>query len=146
LPATPPILWVMAIAGWFVLLIESVFAAPLWAATLAFPGGDGWVSQRAIAGYMVMLSLFSRPTLMVCGFFASMLLMIVMSKVLMFLFIPAMASQLGGGALVAILGFFGIMAVFVLTLIQIAHRSYGLIHEIPDKLPRYIGGGHENLG
>lgn len=145
LPATPLIIWLLGIAGWFVLLIEAVFAAPLWAASHAMPEGDGFVGQRAQAGYMVMLSLLLRPLLMLAGFFASMPLMIVMGKVTMLLFYPFMSSMIGG-SLTGIMSFIGVMAVFTGLIIQIAHRAYGLIHEIPDKIFRFIGGGVENLG
>ena len=145
LPATPLILWIMGVAGWFVLLIEAIIAAPIWAATHAMPEGDGFVGQRAQAGYMVMLSLFLRPTLMVFGFFAAALLMIVMGKVVGFLFLPAMASMIGD-SLSGLLTFVAMIAIFSLLLVQIAHRCYGLIHEIPDKVLRYVGGGAENLG
>jgi len=145
LPATPLILWVMGIAGWFVLLIEAVIAAPIWAASHAMPEGDGLVGQRAMAGYMVMLSLFLRPTLMLFGFFAGMVLMIVMGKVVSLLFIPYMSSMTAD-KLSGIATMFGMMAIFTALIIQIAHRAYGLIHEVPDKVLRYIGGGAESLG
>ena len=145
LPATPLILWVMGIAGWFVLLIEAVIAAPIWAASHAMPEGNGFVGQRAMAGYMVMLSLFLRPTLMIFGFFASMVLMIVMGKVVSLLFIPAMSSM-NAGHLSGVVTLFAMLGIFTGLIVQIAHRAYGLIHEVPDKVLRYIGGGAENLG
>lgn len=145
LPATPLILWIMGVAGWFVLLIEAVIAAPIWAASHAMPEGNGFVGQRAMAGYMVMLSLFLRPTLMIFGFFASMVLMIVMGKVVSLLFIPAMSSM-NAGHLSGVITLFAMLGIFAGLIIQIAHRAYGLIHEVPDKVLRYIGGGAENLG
>lgn len=145
LPATPLIIWLLGIAGWIVLLIEAVFAAPLWAASHAMPEGDGFVGSRAMAGYMVMLSLLLRPFLMLAGFYASMPLMIVMGKITLLLFYPFMTSMIGD-SWTGIMSFIGIMAVFTGLIIQIAHRAYGLIHEIPDKIFRFIGGGVENLG
>lgn len=145
LPATPLVIWLLGVAGWFVLLVEAVFAAPLWAASHAMPEGDGFVGQRAQAGYMVMLSLLLRPILMLAGFYASMPLMIVMGKITLLLFYPFMTSMIGD-SLTGIISFVGIMAVFTGLIISIAHRAYGLIHEIPDKIFRFIGGGVENLG
>jgi len=145
LPATPMILWIMGVAGWFVLLIEAVIAAPIWAASHAMPEGNGFVGQRAMAGYMVMLSLFLRPTLMIFGFFSSMVLMIVMGKVVSLLFIPAMSSM-NANYISGLVSLFASLAIFTTVIIQIAHRAYGLIHEVPDKVLRYIGGGAENLG
>tara|TARA_R110001592_G_scaffold363387_1_gene686826 strand:- start:12748 stop:14982 length:2235 start_codon:yes stop_codon:yes gene_type:complete len=145
IPATPMILWIMGVAAWFVLLIEAVIAAPIWAASHVFPEGNGLIGERAKAGYMVALSLFLRPTLAIFGFIAGMLLVIVMAKVLMLIFLPAMSGMLGD-SLSGVVTLFAILAIFTMVLIQIAHRSFGLIHEIPDKVLRYIGGGQENLG
>lgn len=145
LPATPLVIWILGIAGWLVLLIEAVFAAPLWAASHAMAEGNGFIGQRAQAGYMVMLSLLLRPVLMLSGFYASMPLMIVMGKVTLLLFYPFMTSMIGD-SLSGIMSFIGVMAVFTGLIIQISHRAYGLIHEIPDKIFRFVGGGVENLG
>jgi conjugal transfer/type IV secretion protein DotA/TraY len=145
LPATPLILWVLGVAGWFILLIEAVIAAPIWAASHAMPEGEGFVGQRAMAGYMVLLSLFLRPTLMLFGFFCSMTLMIVMGKVIVMLFVPFISSMTSQ-YLIGIVTFFASLGILTTLLIQVSHRCYGLIHEIPDKVLRYIGGGAENLG
>jgi hypothetical protein len=145
IPSMPMILWIMGVAGWFVLLIEAVIAAPIWAASHIFPEGNGFVGERAKAGYMVALSLFLRPTLAIFGFIAGMLLVIVMAKVLMLIFLPAMSGMLGD-SLSGVVTLFAMLAIFTSVLVQIAHRSFGLIHEIPDKVLRYIGGGQENLG
>lgn len=145
LPATPMILWIMGVAGWFVLVIEAVIAAPIWAVSHAMPEGQGFVGQRALAGYMVILSLFLRPILMLFGFFAAMLLIIVMGKVVGILFLPAMSSMIGD-TLSGIVTLAAMLAIFTAVMVQIAHRAFGLIHEVPDKVLRYIGGGAENLG
>lgn len=145
LPAVPLILWVMAAAGWFVLVIEAVVAAPIWAASHAMPEGNGFVGQRAQAGYMVILSLFLRPTLMLFGFFASMLLSLVMVKLLMVLFVPFLSTRVGSDTTAVVWTLAGLF-IFALILAKVTHKAFGLIHEIPDKVLRYIGGGQENLG
>lgn len=145
LPATPMILWIMGVAGWFVMLIEAVIAAPIWAVSHAMPEGSGFIGERAKAGYMVALSVFLRPALAIFGFFASMLLVIVMLKVVMLIFLPAMSGMIGdsiSGVATAV----AMLGIFTVLIIQIAHRAFGLIHEVPDKVLRYIGGGSENLG
>lgn len=145
LPATPMILWIMGVVGWFTMLIEAVIAAPIWAASHAMPEGNGFVGQRAMAGYMVCLSVFLRPTLMILGFFASMVLIIVMAKVVILLFVPFMSGMLGDH-LTGIVSLFAMLSIFTVLMVQISHRCFGLIHEVPDKVLRYIGGGAENLG
>ena len=122
-----------------------MIAAPIWAASHAFPEGQGFIGQRAQAGYMVILSLILRPTLMLFGFFASMTLLIAMGKVIMALFLPFMSGMLGDTA-AGIASFLALGTIFALLLVQITQRCFSLIHEIPDKVLRYIGGGAENLG
>jgi hypothetical protein len=39
-----------------------------------------------------------------------------------------------------------VFTIFAMLLIQVTQRCFSLIHEIPDKVLRYIGGGAENLG
>lgn len=145
LPATPMILWIMGVVGWFTMLIEAVIAAPIWAASHAMPEGNGFVGQRAMAGYMVALSLFLRPTLMIFGFFSAAVLIIVMGKVVALLFIPAMSGMIGD-SLAGVVTLFAMLSILIVVMVQIAHRAFGLIHQVPDKVLRYIGGGAENLG
>jgi conjugal transfer/type IV secretion protein DotA/TraY len=61
----------------FVLIIEAVIAAPVWAANHVMP-------EASKNPYMVMAFLFLRPTLMIFAFFASLIVMIAIGKVAMF--------------------------------------------------------------
>ncbi len=144
-PAIPLVFWILGIAGWFVLVIEAVVAAPIWAASHAMPEGEGFIGQRALQGYMVLLSLFLRPTLMLFGLYSSILLMIVMGKIIAFLFIPFMSSMLGP-TIVGVIAEIVMLAIFCILNVVVAHKCFGMIHELPDKVLRYIGGGAENLG
>lgn len=145
LPAQPLVIWILGVLGWYLLIIESVIAASLWAVSHAFPQGQGFASEQSRQGYMVMISVLFRPVLMIAGFFAGMILMIVMGKVTQLLFIPSMSSMLGG-TVIGIASFAAMIAIYIAIIVQIANRCYGLTHEIPDKVLRYIGGGQENLG
>jgi len=144
LPAIPLILWILGVTGWFILLIEAVVAAPIWAASHAMPEGRGIVGQRAMAGYMVILSLILRPTLMVIGFLTSMGLMIAVGKVTQFAYVPSMRSMMGDGYIGLISVSFGLV-IFIVLMIQVAHRTFSLQHELPDKVLRFISGGGEQL-
>jgi hypothetical protein len=104
-----------------------------------------FIGQRAMQGYMVLLSLFLSPTLMLFGLYASILLMIVMGKVIAFVFIPFMSSMLGP-TVVGVVAELAMLAIFCILNVVVAHKCFGLIHELPDKVLRYIGGGAENLG
>ncbi|MEN1726590.1 DotA/TraY family protein, partial [Pseudomonas aeruginosa] len=65
-PMIPFITWTTSIVNWFVLVLESVIAAPLFAVAHIHPDGDDTVG-RAGQGYMMILSLVMRPALMLFG-------------------------------------------------------------------------------
>ncbi len=71
LPALPFILWMAAVAGLMVLMVEVMVAAPIWFVAHAIPEGDGIAGQHGRQGYMMYLSVIFRAPLMVIGFFAS---------------------------------------------------------------------------
>ncbi|MFK5948059.1 MAG: DotA/TraY family protein [Methylococcales bacterium] len=71
LPALPFILWMSAVAGLMIMVVEVMVAAPIWIVAHALPEGDGMAGNQAKQGYMMYLSLTFRAPLMVVGFFAS---------------------------------------------------------------------------
>jgi hypothetical protein len=62
----------MAVAGWLVMLAQSMVAAPLWAAAHAMPEGEGFAGERAKQGYMLLMNVAIRPILLVIGFVLAM--------------------------------------------------------------------------
>ena len=145
LPTMPFILWMMGLAGWFILYIESLIAAPIWAAAHAINSGGDAVSQNAKTGYMLLLSMFLRPTLMLFGFFGSFFVTILMGKLIQVFFIP-MVLSVSGDRTIGLVSVISFSIILTMLMITIAHRAFGLIHEIPDRILRYIGGTHETLG
>lgn len=145
LPLIPWILWMLALAGWLVLVIEALVAAPVWAAAHSIPEGNSAVNNHARAGYMILLSLFMRPTLMLFGLFASFFVVILITKASLIAFIPA-ATSASGSNVVGVVSIVAYLVILASLMISIAHRAFGLIHEIPDKVLRYISGGVEQLG
>jgi hypothetical protein len=71
LPSVPYVLWTMGIISWVILVIETVVAAPIWAAGHAVPEGEGMAGQHGRQGYLLFLGVLMRPALMVIGFFAA---------------------------------------------------------------------------
>lgn len=67
LPALPVIFWCRALVTWIVLVIEAMVGAPFWVAAHAFPEGVGLAGQHARQGYLIVMDLFIRPTLLVVG-------------------------------------------------------------------------------
>lgn len=144
LPMLPYILWLGVVLGWAILLIEAVVAAPLWAIVHLAPDGDGVVG-RGGQGYMLVLSLVLRPPLMIIGLVAAFVLMKPIGYLVNSTFIGAFTMGVSPG-------FFGLTQaiagciIYAVLMITIVQRVFSLIHVIPDRLLRWIGGGGGELG
>ncbi|OYR17600.1 conjugal transfer/type IV secretion DotA/TraY family protein [Brucella thiophenivorans] len=73
LPLMPSIIWVLAIISFFILIIEAIFAAPLWAISHLSMRGHGFAGDQARKGYVLILALLLTPVLMIFGFLAGMI-------------------------------------------------------------------------
>jgi len=101
----------MGVAGWLTLLVQSMVAAPLWAASHALPEGDGFAGERAKQGYMLLLNVAMRPILLVLGFVLSLGVMwavAYMSQIMMGFSLSSMLSTQGNTAKVDIFDQWGL--------------------------------------
>lgn len=146
LPMMPYILWLGVVFGWAVLLVEAVVAAPLWAVVHLAPDADGVVG-RGGQGYMLVLSLTMRPVLMIAGLVFAIALMRPVGFLLNSTFGGAfsMATQ-GTSGWLGLYKAVGGCVIYAGVLVAMANRVFSLIHVIPDRLLRWIGGGGNELG
>lgn len=136
-PMVPYVNWVVGIIKWVVMVIESVVAAPIWGAAHVHPDGDQHVG-RAGPGYMIILGLFLRPTLMVLGFAFAIVVAQPIAHFVNLTYITQVQGAMGDSAngLGAFLAFTVIYAV-IMTIVL--HSVFSLIHYIPDQALRWIG-------
>ena len=66
LPLLPYFLWLTVVAGWAVMIIESLVVAPVWAATLISPSNDH-TSKTAKKGLLILMTIMMRAPFMVIG-------------------------------------------------------------------------------
>lgn len=143
-PMIPYILWLGVVLGWVILVIEAVIAAPIWALAHLAPDGDGVVG-RGGQGYMLIMSLVLRPPLMILGFVCSIVLMKPLGYFVNSTFIGVFAMNVNPSP-------FGITQmiagsiIYVVIMVSMIHRVFTLIHIIPDRILRWIGGGGNELG
>lgn len=136
-PLIPFITWVTSVVNWFVLVIEAVLAAPIWAAAHIHPDGDDAVG-RGGQGYMMILSLIMRPALMVFGLVTAMLLTQPVTGLVNASFMSAV-SGVQADSMTGIVSFCGYVTVYVILMTTVLHGVFSLIHWIPDNVPRWIG-------
>ena len=144
IPAIPFVMWWMGVVGWFILTIEFLVAAPLWAAAHALPDGEGFAGDQGKRGYMLFLRIILMPTLMIVGLFTALILFLPLSFLLAGLFKLFMAGLTEGRV-----GLFGAFAIpFIVTVVMIitAHKVFGLVTWLPDNVLRWLGDSGISLG
>jgi conjugal transfer/type IV secretion protein DotA/TraY len=136
-PMIPFLTWIASVINWFVLLIEAVLAAPIWAVAHIHPDGEDAVGRGGM-GYGMILSLVMRPALMLFGLVAAMLLTQPISALVNASFMSAI-SGVQADSTTGIISFFGFVGVYCILMTTLLHTAFSLIHWIPDNVPRWIG-------
>lgn len=139
LPMMPFIIWVSAIAGWFLSVIEGVLGAPLWAVKHLDPRGDE-LQGGAGAGYMLVLDLTLKPVLMTLGFCFGVLVSMPLGQFINRVFYSTFLLNQGG--YVGFVGMIAAISIFSVLHLTLLKYTFGAIHKIPDQLLKWMGGGH----
>lgn len=144
MPLIPFILFTIGSLGWFIAVIEAMIAAPLIAIGMLSPGGQHEILGRAEHSATIVLNVVLRPTLMIFGMMAAMLLSYVIIKIINFAFL-GVVSSITGNSVGILTGFLFIMA-YAGLVIAALNKTFSLIHIIPDRVLRFIGGTPESVG
>ena len=143
-PMIPYILWVGVMIGWVLLVIEAIIGSPIWAVAHMAPDGDGVVG-RGGQGYMLVLSLVLRPPLMILGLVCSITLMNPLGYFINSTFLGSFAIGVNPGPF-ALTQLIAGCIIYVVVMVSVIHRVFTLVHVIPDRILRWIGGGGNELG
>lgn len=138
LPAIPIILWTLAVIGWLILILEAVFAAPIWAASHILPEGEGFAGPAARQGYFLLLTLLIRPVFMLCGLLLAMVLMSAIGGFIGQTF-QIFAANMNTNRIIGPVGSLMMLIVLGGLLMSVAHRVFGLITYLPNNVMRWIG-------
>lgn len=147
IPMIPFLLFVFGAITWFAVVLEAILAAPLVALGITHPEGHDLMG-KAEQSIMLLSSVFLRPLLMIFGFIFG----IILSYVGLSLFNKgySIANQFLNEFNGDTLGFvyqLVMMGIYTAAALAIINRSFAMIHEVPNKVLRWIGGpqdsGHE---
>lgn len=158
-PLIPYIIFITGAIGWFGSTIEVMVAAPLLALGILSPSAHHHeILGKAEPGLMMMLGIFLRPSLMIFGLFGGMLLSIIAVTIINSTFSAVMqsitSSQFGGGTSntaqgsgkVDLLELIFFMIAYVFLVISALNKCFAMIHIIPTRVMRWIGGQAEDFG
>jgi conjugal transfer/type IV secretion protein DotA/TraY len=143
IPFMPYILWMGAILGWIILVIEAVVAAPLWAAMHIHPHGDDFAG-KGNAGYTLLLSLVFKPMLMIIGFIFAILLMNPVGQVINATF-SATFNMINGDGFIGLFSVIAGLAIYISLMHHSITKIFGLINELPDHILRWVGHARESI-
>jgi len=145
IPMVPFITWTGGVVTWLVMVLEAMIIAPIWAISFLSPEGEGFTGQKAEQGWLLILSLFLRPTLMVFGLFSAMAVSFVLFAYLNAAF-EAVFINSQSGTTYGLMSSLGYWVIYAIVCTATLSTIYSLIHIVPDKVLRWIGGGQESLG
>jgi conjugal transfer/type IV secretion protein DotA/TraY len=143
LPILPFIFWVLAVTGYFILVVEAMIAVNLWALSHLRLDGEGLSGESGRQGWLMLLSLLMTPVLMIFGFLIGMTIFRVSTTIIDMGIYQALSGILGSGIwvnLVATAAFSIFMAIFYMILVE---RSFSLVSEFPGRVLRLMGASAE---
>ncbi|BBO86762.1 DotA protein (plasmid) [Desulfosarcina ovata subsp. sediminis] len=145
LPAVPLLLWVMSVLNWLILILETLVAAPLWAAAHAMPSGEGLAGDHGKPGYYIFIQILLRPVLMVTGLLLSIIVLKCVGAFIGECF-NIFSEAMNDGYLQGPVTQISMMFVFGSLAALYAHRIFSLIFHLPDNVMRWVGGNIHSMG
>jgi len=148
LPSLPYTIFMIAFLGWVLAVVQSVIAAPLWAVMHMTPDRTFIGSQTQ--GYLLLLSLFIRPALIIIGLFAAMLVtnpvVGYISKAFWAMYRANVTSAESVGWFIEFLQWKNWLIVYGFVLLPVVYMVFGLSQILPDTVLRWIGAGISSMG
>lgn len=142
IPMLPAFIFYMSAFGWAVSVCMAIVASPLWIVAHLSPEGHDMMG-KGVAGYQLVLSLLLRPVLMIFGMLCGIVLVSVFGQLLNRIFADTfIMSQTDSGFFTLIFGeLIAAPILYACFVVILLRKSFGLIHEVPDHILKWIGGG-----
>ncbi|MGE3920545.1 MAG: type IVB secretion system protein DotA [Gammaproteobacteria bacterium] len=147
IPMIPFILFAFGSIGWLMAVVEAMVAAPIVALGITHPEGHE-VLGKSDPAVMLLVNVFLRPSMMIIGFIAGIILSYVGVWLINQGFFEAMALSVASSLSVSASIIFIIPAVLIMyTVIVIAviNQAFAMINVVPDRVLRWIGGQPESI-
>lgn len=144
LPMYPFAVFTFASIGWFAMVIEGMAAAPLVCFGMTHPEGHDFLGKGEQA-LMLILGIFLRPTLLVMGLIAFMLVSFVAFELFLAGFGPLLNSfrRTQSGALnddlLILISITMMLVIFGFMVMEVVEQSAKIIYQLPNNIMRWIG-------
>ena len=127
-PAIPYIMWNMAIFGYLSYILLVVIGVPIMVAAKPLKDGDGFVGGVK-TGYMMAFTVFIRPSAMVIGLVAAMVLSRVFSWIINATYFESMQIAYSNGFNLGAV--FGVPLMYSVLQLTAIYKAYSMVNEVP---------------
>ncbi|MBE0467925.1 MAG: DotA/TraY family protein [Methyloprofundus sp.] len=165
IPLIPTLMWLSGVINWAIFTMEAMIAGPIWAAAHAAPEGEGIAGQHAKQGYVLLLQILLRPSLLLLGLFLGYAFLKILGILIGALLIPSImvnsmagASEteysgigmrfLGGLSDLALAPLYVLAGIIIITVVAVTyiHRVFDMTFSFADNVMRWAGHGSGGLG
>ncbi|MBN3729521.1 DotA/TraY family protein [Burkholderia sp. Tr-20390] len=145
IPMVPFYVFAIGVVGWLVFVIEMMAAGVLWAAAHTTPARDNSFIGSQMQGYMLVMSGFFRPALMVVGLVASNAVLYPSIAYINASFITRVQA-IQQDTVTGPLSIAAFMLVYCVIIFAVFMLVFSLPQTLPDRILRWIGAGVGDLG
>jgi len=137
LPAVPFLYWMVGVFNWLVSVMVGCAAGPMWSATHL--GAEEDKGSRSAYGYIFLIDMMLRPSLMVLGFFFASVAVMAGGTLLNLLFGTALANA-NADSLMGLFKLFGWLLIYARIATFGVTRIFGLVATLADYVITFLGG------
>lgn len=145
IPMIPFYIFAVGVVGWLIFVIEMLAAGVLWMAAHTTPAREDSFIGSQTQGYLLVMSGFFRPALMVLGLVASMAILHPVVQYINAGFILAFQSA-QSDSVTGLLSIAGYLLVYSTIIFAVFMMIFALPQTLPDRILRWIGAGIGDLG
>lgn len=142
-PLIPYIIFTLGAIGWLISTIEAMVAGPLVALGIISPSGHHEILGKAEPALMLIFNVFLRPSLMIFGLIAAMLLAKVVIGMINYTFWTLAIHNIRPyGILQMVL----VLSAYVTFVVSVLNKCFAAIYLIPQQVMSWIGGQGAQYG
>lgn len=145
LPMMPFIVMSLSIVGWLVAVVEAIVSVVLWAVMHFSPGGDSFMGSQE-KGYLLIMSVFMRPVLIIIGLCIGLVLLYPVSWFIGQFFSIAVSSVQGQSFVTGLAGFVAMTYIYIIVMYNAIKLCLGLPQTLPSEVMNWVGGFVKDFG
>lgn len=144
-PLYPFVVFTFAAIGWILMVVEGMAAAPLVCVGMTHPEGHDFLG-KAEQALMLFLGIFLRPSLMVIGLVAAMVISFVAFSMLTSGFGTVLSSLMStahsalNNNFLVLISSCMVLIIFGMMTMELIEQCYKLIYQLPNAILQWIGG------